>query len=99
MRVSTTTLAPRFAICYDLSSNQERRRVDKLLKGYGFRVQKSVFECHLTPNQKRQLRQALTQLALCSGNVRMYRVYGGSSIDNFGSVQQPTPDETFSYAI
>jgi len=41
--------APLFAVCYDLSDDRERRRVDKLLTGFGFRVQKSVFECRLTP--------------------------------------------------
>ena len=38
---------PLFAVCYDVSNDRERYRVDKLLKGYGFRVQKSVFECRL----------------------------------------------------
>ena len=33
-----------YAVVYDISSDKEREKVDKLLKGYGFRIQKSVFE-------------------------------------------------------
>ncbi len=36
-----------FAVVYDITSDTERARVDKALKGFGFRVQKSVFECRL----------------------------------------------------
>ncbi len=32
-------------VCYDIVDNRVRYRVVKALKGYGVRVQKSVFEC------------------------------------------------------
>lgn len=34
-------------ISYDIVDNKRRTRVMQLLKGYGTRVQRSVFECHL----------------------------------------------------
>ncbi len=34
-----------YIICYDISDNRIRYRVVKELKGYGTRVQKSVFQC------------------------------------------------------
>ncbi|MBN2717705.1 MAG: CRISPR-associated endonuclease Cas2 [Deltaproteobacteria bacterium] len=36
-----------YVVCYDISDNRRRRRLDKLLKGFGRRVQESVFECDL----------------------------------------------------
>ena len=34
-----------FLVCFDIVDNRDRYRVVKILKGYGTRVQKSVFEC------------------------------------------------------
>ena len=34
-----------YVVCFDISDNRIRYRVVKALKGYGTRVQKSVFEC------------------------------------------------------
>jgi len=42
-------------VCYDISSNHRRARLHELLLGYGTPVQKSVFECDLTPTQFRRL--------------------------------------------
>ncbi|MBU0567270.1 CRISPR-associated endonuclease Cas2 [bacterium] len=44
-----------YAIVYDISSDSERARVDKTLKGFGFRVQKSVFECRLNRRGRNEL--------------------------------------------
>ena len=40
-----------YLICYDVVNDRRRNRVSRLLEGYGLRVQKSVFECVLTPDQ------------------------------------------------
>ena len=39
---------PRLVICYDIVDDAERARLAKFLKGYGERVQKSVFEGDVT---------------------------------------------------
>lgn len=44
-----------YLICYDIVADSRRNRVAKLLLRYGLRVQKSVFECVLTPKQQEQL--------------------------------------------
>lgn len=46
-------------VAYDIVSNKRRRRVMKCLKGMGFHVQKSVFECLLTDDQIRRLKKLL----------------------------------------
>ena len=48
-----------YLICYDVVSDRRRSRVARLLEGYGLRVQKSVFEAVLTPEQREMLHQKL----------------------------------------
>jgi CRISPR-associated protein Cas2 len=52
-----------YIICYDISDNRDRYRVVKSLKGFGTRVQKSVFECpDLTEKQLLDLKAKLETL-------------------------------------
>lgn len=99
MHPSAAAEAPLHTLCYDISNARERRRVDKLLKGYGVRAQKSVFECHLTPSQRQSLLSALQELALQTGQVRMYRVYADSSPILSGVGSGPAVQQVFSYGI
>lgn len=48
-----------YLICYDIVNNRRRDRVSRLLEGYGLRIQKSVFECVLTPDQYDLLQRRL----------------------------------------
>lgn len=38
-------------VCYDISDNRRRARLYEELLGFGTPVQKSVFECNVTPKQ------------------------------------------------
>ena len=49
----------RYAIAYDISDDRERGKVDKLLKGWGHRAQKSVFMVMTTRYRLRQLQAEL----------------------------------------
>ena len=44
-----------YAVVYDITSDTERGKVDKVLKGFGFRIQKSVFECRLNKRGRNEL--------------------------------------------
>jgi CRISPR-associated protein Cas2 len=46
-------------VCYDIPNDKRRNKVGKVLEGCGNRVQKSVFECDLTPKQVQRLKQRL----------------------------------------
>lgn len=59
--------APLYIVAYDISDNKERAKVDKVLHNFGFRVQKSVYECRLTRAGKKQLLGQLENLALNRG--------------------------------
>jgi len=63
-----------YAVVYDITSNAERARVSKLLKGFGFRVQKSVFECRLDKKGKGELIRKLNALDVKTGFVKVYRL-------------------------
>lgn len=59
---------------YDISDNRRRYRVVKVLKGFGQRVQKSVFECDLEERRVGELWQALRKLKLGpADSIRVYR--------------------------
>jgi CRISPR-associated protein Cas2 len=48
-----------YLVCYDVVGDSRRNRVANLLKGYGLRVQKSVFECVLSGDQLEYVRRKL----------------------------------------
>ena len=62
-----------YIFAYDISLNTERNKVDKVLKEYGFRVQKSVFECMLSEADRDKLIKRLHELDLKSGFVKVYK--------------------------
>ncbi len=64
----------RYAVVYDLSNDRERDRVDKVLKGWGHRAQKSVFLVLTSRYGIKQLRAQLEALALESGTVLILRL-------------------------
>lgn len=49
-------------IAYDIENDKLRAKVADMLEGQGRRVQYSVFECTLTPDQYEALKQRLTGL-------------------------------------
>ncbi len=51
-----------WVIAYDSPSSRRRRKLAKLLEGYGQRVQWSVFECHLRSDQIEPLQRRLWHL-------------------------------------
>jgi len=50
-----------YLVCYDVVLDRRRNKVAHILEGYGMRVQKSVFECVLTPDQREMLNKKLTK--------------------------------------
>jgi len=73
-----------YAVVYDISSNAERRKVDKVLKGFGFRIQKSVFECLLNKRGRTELIGKLESLDIKTGFIKIYRLYYSSKTPVIG---------------
>lgn len=63
-----------YAVVYDITANGERRKVEKVLKGFGFRIQKSVFECRMDRRSKDDLIRKLESLEIKTGFVKIYRL-------------------------
>ena len=51
-----------YLVCYDIVNNRRRTKVSNLLQGYGLRVQKSVFECVLSPDQYKTVQKRVQKL-------------------------------------
>lgn len=49
-------------VAYDVTDDRLRRRLARLLGGYGERVQQSAFECRLRPRERRELVRRLQAL-------------------------------------
>jgi CRISPR-associated protein Cas2 len=88
----------RYAVAYDLSDDRERSRVDKVLKGWGHRAQKSVFLVLTSRYGLKQLRAELEVLKLESGTVLILRLQ--NDVDPV-AVGQPfaDPDAEIAYVV
>ncbi len=76
----------RYVITYDIENDRVRSKVSELLEGAGFRVQKSVFECLLAPDDLDRLVARIGRLAEGRGglDVRVYRLCASCFADSFG---------------
>lgn len=87
-----------YVVVYDISSDDERTRVDVVLKGYGFRIQKSVFECRMTRAMRSQLVERLEQLKVETGFIRIYRLDRSSRRVDIG-VDAPDKDDGYAFIV
>ncbi len=64
-----------YLVCFDIVDDSTRNKVAKVLKGYGYRVQKSVFECpDLTEKHFLKLKDRMESLIdQTEDSVRYYR--------------------------
>ena len=51
-----------YIVSYDFANDKLRRKVDKTLKNYGTRLQRSVFNCNLNVDQIEELSNKLSVL-------------------------------------
>jgi CRISPR-associated protein Cas2 len=63
-----------FLVAYDISSPKRLRRVARLMESYGTRVQRSVFECRLSPERLRvMVYQLKAVIKVRADRVHVYR--------------------------
>jgi len=65
-----------YVICFDISSHKVRRKVTKLLEGYGHRVQYSMFECWITAKQLTVLKKEIKWLVASGDKVNYFHLCG-----------------------
>ena len=49
-------------VCYDIANSKRLRKVERIIEGFGHRIQESVFFCRLTPLLQSQLIQKITNV-------------------------------------
>lgn len=66
-----------YVITYDIPCDRRRKKIADLLEGYGERVQYSVFECVLSKEKYKELRQRLRKrFKKDEDSVRFYPISG-----------------------
>lgn len=82
-------------VSYDVPDDKRRLKMAKLLLDFGaVRVQRSVFECHITEPHLERLRQRLARLHNAEeDSIRIYRLCEGCRPKAiFIGAAQPTPE-------
>lgn len=70
-----TTHRSAWLVVYDITCNRERSQVDRILKGWGFRVQKSVWSVATGRAGIRRLQKELEALSIETGQVLLFRLF------------------------
>lgn len=82
-----------YVVAYDISDDRERAKVEKILKNYGFRIQKSVFECKLNESLKRKMISELKLLDIKTGFVKIYELTDIIEAETIGTSKQNIDNE------
>ena len=63
-----------YGVSYDIVSDRTRRKVSKILEGYGVRIQYSVFECRLNEKRFQKMYQDIFKVTENEqdGSIRIY---------------------------
>ena len=62
----------RYLVIYDIESNRARNKIVRLLEAYGWRVQKSAFECYLDDAQLSSIEESIQKIVSENDSVRIY---------------------------
>lgn len=87
-----------WAIAYDISEDRERNRIDKILQGWGHRVQKSVFLVTTTRRGIRTLQQELLGAQLQTGTLLLFRLQAHVTPLSIGA-SWTAPDGNAAYIV
>ena len=88
-----------YAVVYDISSDKERAGVNKILKNFGFRVQKSVFECRMNRKGRDDLIKKLGNTSIKTGFVKIYRLEYSSKNPVIGENKKGNIDDGYAFII
>jgi len=81
-------------VCYDITEPKRLVRTAKVCLGFGERVQKSVFECHLKLNQLNKLVEQLLQVIDPELDcLRIYKIAGEPNVLTWGKIPLTQDEE------
>lgn len=73
-------------IIYDIMDNKRRAKLAKYLQSFGFRVQRSAFECILDQKRYNRLVDGINKFISKEDLLRIYRLSGYADVKLWGSV-------------
>lgn len=84
-------------VAFDVEGDRRRRRLlSRELSNHGQRVQRSVFECQLTPDEERQLRRRVAARVAPCDSVAYWRLPENACVRILGTRPAfPDPDAPF----
>lgn len=85
-------------VCYDVPDDRRRTKASNVLKGFGTRVQKSVFECDISPKHFEKLQQRLGKVLTEEDGLRYYLLCA-ECVPKIKIVQGPPVTQTQLYYI
>lgn len=69
---------------YDIADDKKRKKMAKLLEGYGKRVQLSAFELNISPVMHRKLVQKIPLYIDSGDSFRLYLIHSGDNVQQWG---------------
>jgi CRISPR-associated protein Cas2 len=75
-------------VIYDVVDNKRRSKLAKYLKSFGFRIQRSAFECVLDKKNYDKLVGGIDKYISNEDLLRIYRLTGYADIKLWGSVDE-----------
>ncbi len=80
-----------YIVAYDITDDRERRQVSRILDGYGYGVQRSVYVCHIHGVQARRMLAALKKLDVRSGFLLSWKLPDSVTPEQLGNCPPDLP--------
>lgn len=80
-----------YLAAYDIADNGERKRVSRILDGYGHGIQRSVYVCHVREAQARRMLTALRALNVRTGFILVWKVPDSAMPESVGACPPQLP--------
>lgn len=71
-------------VIYDIVDNKKRTKLAKIMKSFGFRVQKSAFEARLTESKYAKMLSKLYPIVESDDSIRVYKLRGTGVVTVIG---------------
>lgn len=80
-------------VIYDITDDKRRNKMSKTLKAFGFRVQRSSFECVLTGSEYNKLVKKVERIITGDDLLRIYKLAGNTQVKTWGRIGMTEDEE------
>ena len=86
-------------VCYDVRVPKRLNRLRKLLEAYGDRVQKSIFECLLSPKNLEAMKRGADEIIEQEDSLRIYALCHGCRKNIEATDCEPNIQESAAHVV